>query len=420
MARRSIDITGNESFPRALAEIQDNFVDLYASGGGLTVPIAVASGGTGSITAGAARTALGAAASGANADVTSLTGLTTALSVAQGGTASTTAAAARTVLGAAASGANADITSLNPNGTSLATSGAANGVFTSFLIVNPGSTSSGIYQGAYGKVTHPVGASLINAGGHVLGILGHLDNKNTSQTLNLGIGIEGKIDNAAGCTITNAVISDINLGSNAGTITNLFGAYHDYTNSGTVALAALMTWAITNTGTYTNLVGLYLPNMGTPGTITTLTGFHFAAQSGGTVGTKHCINCLDATADILTIGPITTTNKTTTNTIALDTGTKTVTAAAGAATLNKSAGKVTSEALTTAAAAVYTLTLTNSQVAAADQVFASLANGTNSAGIPTIDLITPAAGSVTIAVRNTHLTAAFNGTVVISFMTLKN
>jgi hypothetical protein len=49
---------------------------------------------------------------GPNADITSLTGLTTALSIAQGGTASTTAADARTALGAAASGANSDITSL--------------------------------------------------------------------------------------------------------------------------------------------------------------------------------------------------------------------------------------------------------------------------------------------------------------------
>jgi len=41
----------------------------------------------------------GAAASGANADITSLTGLTTALSIAQGGTSATTAAAARAALG---------------------------------------------------------------------------------------------------------------------------------------------------------------------------------------------------------------------------------------------------------------------------------------------------------------------------------
>jgi hypothetical protein len=46
----------------------------------------VANGGTGSTTAGAARTALSAAASGANTDITSLGGLTTPLTAAQGGT----------------------------------------------------------------------------------------------------------------------------------------------------------------------------------------------------------------------------------------------------------------------------------------------------------------------------------------------
>jgi len=64
----------------------------------------VAKGGTGAGTASGARTSLGAAASGANSDITSLTGLTTALSVAQGGTGATTASGARTSLGAAASG----------------------------------------------------------------------------------------------------------------------------------------------------------------------------------------------------------------------------------------------------------------------------------------------------------------------------
>lgn len=54
---------------------------------GDTLP--VASGGTGSTTAGAARTALSAAASGDNSDITSLSGLTTPLSVPQGGTGAT-------------------------------------------------------------------------------------------------------------------------------------------------------------------------------------------------------------------------------------------------------------------------------------------------------------------------------------------
>jgi hypothetical protein len=52
--------------------------------------IAVANGGTGATSASGARTNLGAAASGANSDITSLTGLTTALSVGQGGTGATT------------------------------------------------------------------------------------------------------------------------------------------------------------------------------------------------------------------------------------------------------------------------------------------------------------------------------------------
>jgi hypothetical protein len=47
--------------------------------------LAVADGGTGASTASGARTNLGAAASGANSDITSITGLTTPLTVAQGG-----------------------------------------------------------------------------------------------------------------------------------------------------------------------------------------------------------------------------------------------------------------------------------------------------------------------------------------------
>jgi hypothetical protein len=65
----------------------------------LTNPLGVAYGGTGGTTAATARTGLGAAASGANSDITSLTGLTTALSITQGGTGGITAAAARTNLG---------------------------------------------------------------------------------------------------------------------------------------------------------------------------------------------------------------------------------------------------------------------------------------------------------------------------------
>lgn len=59
----------------------------------------VAKGGTGGATAADARAGIGAAAKGANSDITSLTGLSTALTVAQGGTGAANAASARANLG---------------------------------------------------------------------------------------------------------------------------------------------------------------------------------------------------------------------------------------------------------------------------------------------------------------------------------
>jgi hypothetical protein len=97
----------------------------------------------------------------------------------------------------------------------------------------------------------------------------------------------------------------------------------------------------------------------------------------------------------------------------------TATATAGAATLSKMAGVITTESLATAAGSEYTLTLTNTVVAAADMVFVSLANGTNAAGTPEVGLVTPGAGSVAITVRNKHASAAFAGTLKISFLVVK-
>jgi len=98
----------------------------------------------------------------------------------------------------------------------------------------------------------------------------------------------------------------------------------------------------------------------------------------------------------------------------------TATAAAGAATLAALQGKITTEALTTAANATYTLTLTNSQIAAADVVLVSVANGTNSQATVILGRVTPASGSVVITVLNKHDSAvAFNGTLVISFRVFK-
>ena len=96
----SIDIAESCSpsgINNAIRSLMKHLKDWQGGTSGDTLPIA--SGGTASTTAGGARTALSAAASGANSDITSLTGLTTPLSIAQGGTAATTAGGVRTALG---------------------------------------------------------------------------------------------------------------------------------------------------------------------------------------------------------------------------------------------------------------------------------------------------------------------------------
>jgi hypothetical protein len=93
-------------------------------------------------------------------------------------------------------------------------------------------------------------------------------------------------------------------------------------------------------------------------------------------------------------------------------------ATAGAATLNRLAGRITSESLATAAGAEYTLTLTNSHIQATDMVFAMAGKGTTTTGIPAIGGVTPGNGSVVITVTNLD-SVAFNGTVQIDFWVIK-
>lgn len=99
--------------------------------------------------------------------------------------------------------------------------------------------------------------------------------------------------------------------------------------------------------------------------------------------------------------------------------TRTASATAGAATLNSGYGVITSESLTTAAAAVYTLTLTNAAIAATDIVLVSVGNGTNTTVGPSVAGVTPAAGSVVISIRNTHASSALNGTLRVAFTVVK-
>lgn len=106
-------------------------------------------------------------------------------------------------------------------------------------------------------------------------------------------------------------------------------------------------------------------------------------------------------------------------TFRLGTGNKTATAAAGAATLNNLSGVVTSEPLTTAAGATYTLMLADSSVAPTDIVVASTSLGTATTGLPHVETVTPGNGTLTVIVRNATGAAALNGTVTIAFADIK-
>lgn len=90
----TIDVSGGTPGTVSSVNVDGGTTGLTFSGGPITTTgtitaggiLAVANGGTGASTAGGARAALGAAAAGANSDITSLTGLTTPLSANQGGT----------------------------------------------------------------------------------------------------------------------------------------------------------------------------------------------------------------------------------------------------------------------------------------------------------------------------------------------
>ena len=97
------------------------------------------------------------------------------------------------------------------------------------------------------------------------------------------------------------------------------------------------------------------------------------------------------------------------------TGAGSATSTAGAATINKSAGQITTEALTTAAGASYTMTLTNSLIAPTSIVLVTVGKGNATVGEPVVQFVTPAAGKAVILIRNVSASTALNGTVTINF-----
>lgn len=229
------DASGNFSAGTITAALTGNATNVSGT-------VAIAHGGTGAVTAGAARTGLGAAASGANSDITSLTGLTTALSVAQGGTGGTTQATARAGIAAAQSGANADITSLTGLTTPLAATEGGTGVNStatypsSGVIVTEAATET-LSNKSFSTAPLPSADNTIDLGSSALrwkelhvgpsSVVFHNDNTNTnklnlvssatgSRTLTLPDATDTVVGQATTDILTNKTISGA-----ANTITNV-------------------------------------------------------------------------------------------------------------------------------------------------------------------------------------------------------
>jgi hypothetical protein len=91
---------------------------------------------------------------------------------------------------------------------------------------------------------------------------------------------------------------------------------------------------------------------------------------------------------------------------------------ADTATLNNKCGVVTTESLTAPTASEFTLTLTNSAIAAADIPLVTISNGTNTSGLVALERATVTASTLTVVVRQMS-TASLNGTLKVNYFIIK-
>lgn len=98
-------------------------------------------------------------------------------------------------------------------------------------------------------------------------------------------------------------------------------------------------------------------------------------------------------------------------------GAGTGTASSNAVTINRAAGVITTETLTTAAGATQVITLTSNKIRAGDMVFA-IVDPATSTGTPSIANVAVSASTAAILVKNIHASVALNAAIKIYFLVL--
>lgn len=135
--------------------------------------------------------------------------------------------------------------------------------------------------------------------------------------------------------------------------------------------------------------------------------------SNALISANNLSDVASASASLANLGGLPLAGGQMTGSILLDRGTATSTA--GAATINHQAGVVTTEALTTDAAAAYAFTLTNSRIATTSIVNVQLMGGTNTTRGLECRAI-PSNGSAAISIYNNNVAGtALNGTLIFGF-----
>jgi hypothetical protein len=140
-----------------------------------------------------------------------------------------------------------------------------------------------------------------------------------------------------------------------------------------------------------------------------------SAATGGTflTSTNNLSDVTSASTSLANLGGLPLAGGQMTGQLLLDRGTATSTA--GAATINHQAGVVTTEALTTAAAAAYAFTLTDSRILTTSVVVLQLMGGSNTTRGLELRAI-PGAGSAAISIYNNNVAGtALNGTLIFGF-----
>jgi hypothetical protein len=366
----------------AIRTLMAQIKDLQAGTSGDTIP--VTAGGTGSTTAANARTALSAAASGANSDITSLSSLTTPLTVAQGGTG---VQVTRTISNVA----------LTSNVVTITTS-AAHGYLVNDSVTVTATTQTAV-NGTYTIVSVPTSTTFTYAK-TASNISSIVDTGSVVSSSNI------KMANASG------ILSVVNGGTGASTLklNNLF--LGNGTSSPTLIPAGTTNNVLISSSTSTVTAGSFV--VGTEYTILTVgtTDYTLIGAASSTVGVVFTATGVGTGDGTATTNTWVSGTSPTPSALSTATGSAPSYSARAFAFFNGNVAANKTGTYTQSASTTVVVSITSHGLTAGDRVFLNFTSGTAVDAVFTVDSVTDAntfnvtrasastGGNVTLELRN--------------------